>query len=258
MRETEVLFLGTTACLFDRDEDAPSFLVNGKYLFDTGWSLVSNLINNSIDPFHIKYLFFSHMHHDHYMGLPQLLFYILQKGGRLEGLHLIGPAKDVERITGYAMEFLEADKFWNTKGPKVVPLQEKDMVETEDMIFETCRAVHGVEGFCYRITDKGTDKVICYTGDTGYNEQLIQHFRDCDLLIHEVSLGLSDKRKEEEINAGHSTIHEAVSLANCVGAKKLLLVHHSKKGQEEMMAYVKEYFKGEAAGFPERGKRYQI
>ena len=74
MNDTNIMFLGTTACIFDKNDDTPSFLINKKYLFDTGFALVNNLVNNDIDPLSIKYLFFTHMHHDHYISLPSFLF----------------------------------------------------------------------------------------------------------------------------------------------------------------------------------------
>jgi ribonuclease Z len=57
--ETEVLFLGTSSCTPDLGNDTASFLINKKYLFDTGWSVVSNLRLNGIDPIDIKYLLVS-------------------------------------------------------------------------------------------------------------------------------------------------------------------------------------------------------
>lgn len=258
LKKTELIFLGTTACIFDKDDDTPSFLINESYLVDTGWALVNNLVRYGIDPLQIQYLFFTHMHHDHYLALPQLLFYFLQCGGKLEQLTIVGPAKDVERIVAYAMQFIEAKACWDTPGPKVIALKEKEALETEDMRFETCRSVHGVEGFCYRITDRVTGKVICYTGDTARNEELIRHFAGCDLLIHEISLGLSDKSRESERKSGHSTVQEAVELANRVGAKQLFFVHNSKAFKQQFLEYADLHLKGKRAVWPDNGIPYEL
>ena len=106
MSDTNIMFLGTTACIFDKNDDDPCFLINKKYLFDTGFALVNNLVNNDVEPLDIKYLFFTHMHHDHYISLPAFLFYYIQKGGNLSELKIIGPANDVRRIVKKAMDFL--------------------------------------------------------------------------------------------------------------------------------------------------------
>ena len=152
MNDTNIMFLGTTACIFDKNDDTPSFLINKKYLFDTGFALVNNLVNNDIDPLSIKYLFFTHMHHDHYISLPSFLFYYMQKGGDVKKLKIIGPAKDVRRIVEKAMSFSES-KSWENKTPQIIELEPGEIFETDDTTFETCESIHGVQGICYRITD---------------------------------------------------------------------------------------------------------
>lgn len=256
--KTTLTFFGSTACLFDKNDDTPSFLVNGKYLFDTGFSLVSNLKKIDINPQDIKYLFFTHMHHDHYMALPQLLFYYLQTGNKLEDLTVIGPAADVERVVKNALNFIEAKLFWNSDGPKVVPLDDFGTYETEDMYFETIPAVHGVQAFSYRITDKFTGKVICATGDTGLNPNLDIFFSGCDTLIHEVSLGLSDNPLGGKNPHGHSAVREAVKLAENTGAKRLLFVHLSRSNKEKVYDYCKNQGLEIEYSYPELFKEYTV
>lgn len=254
MEETNIMFLGTTACIFDKNDDDPCFLINKKYLFDTGFALVNNLVNNDIDPLSVKYLFFTHMHHDHYISLPSFLFYYIQKGGNLEELKIIGPAKDVKRIVKKAMDFIETKKPEN-EWAKVIELEPGETYETEDMVFETCESIHGVQGLCYRMTDKNTKSVICATGDTQINSRLNTFFKGCDLLVHEISLGFEEN---PTVRHGHSTVYEAVELANDVGAKNLFFIHNSRSIEEDVMRYAKTNFKGETALWPEVGTYYTI
>ena len=254
MNDTNIMFLGTTACIFDKNDDTPSFLINKKYLFDTGFALVNNLVNNDIDPLSIKYLFFTHMHHDHYISLPSFLFYYMQKGGDVKKLKIIGPAKDVRRIVEKAMSFSES-KSWENKTPQIIELEPGEIFETDDTTFETCESIHGVQGICYRITDKNTGVVICATGDTQLNSKLDTFFKECDLLVHEISLGFEEN---PTIRHGHSTVYEAVNLANCVGAKKLFFVHNSKKIKDDVIEYAKANFQGDMALWPEKGVYYTI
>ena len=253
-----IKFFGTTACIFDKNEDNPCFLVNGKYLFDTGFALVNNLLNNDINPVDIKYLFFTHMHHDHYISLPAFLFYYLQTGSKLEELTIAGPSDDVSRIVDKAMDFIEGKKFWQTEGPKVVELNCGDSFETEDMIFKTVSSLHPVQGLCYRMTDKTTGKVICATGDTAKNDLLPEFFEGCDALIHEISLGLYKNEGGYATSNGHSSVYEAVELGNVTGAKNLYFIHHSRDIEDEVVAYAKENFKGSNAGWPKTGKSYDV
>ncbi len=255
---TTIRFFGSTACLFDKGDDTPSFLINDKYLFDTGFSLISNLKNADVDPTSIKYLFFTHMHHDHYMALPQLLFYFLQTGKKLEELTIIGPSADVERVTKNAMEFLEAKKCWKTEGPVVIPLDDFGTYETEDMYFETIPAIHGVQAFSYRITDKRNGKVICATGDTALNPNLEIFFSGCDTLIHEVSLGMSNNPLGGKNPHGHSAVCEAVNLAKNTGAKRLFFVHLSRLLKEQVYEYCKENNLTCEYSFPNLLEEYRV
>ena len=254
----DIRFFGTTACIFDKNEDNPCFLVNGKYLFDTGFALVNNLLNNDINPVDIKYLFFTHMHHDHYISLPAFLFYYLQTGARLEELTIVGPSDDVVRIVDKAMDFIEGKKFWQTEGPKVVELNCGDSFETEDMIFETVSSLHPVQGLCYRMTDKTTGKVICATGDTAKNDLLPEFFEGCDALIHEISLGMYKNEGGYATSNGHSSVYEAVELANKTQAKQLFFVHHSRKAEADILNYAKANFAGDVCIWPDIGKVYTI
>jgi ribonuclease BN (tRNA processing enzyme) len=72
---TRVTFLGATSAVPDAGCDTASFVINDRILVDTGWSVVGNLRNLGIDPNQIDTLIFTHMHHDHYLSLPSLLFY---------------------------------------------------------------------------------------------------------------------------------------------------------------------------------------
>lgn len=254
MSDTNIMFLGTTACIFDKNDDDPCFLINKKYLFDTGFALVNNLVNNDVEPLDIKYLFFTHMHHDHYISLPAFLFYYIQKGGNLSELKIIGPANDVRRIVKKAMDFLEFKKP-ESEWVQVIELEPDETYETEDMIFETCNSVHGVQGLCYRITDKNTKAVICATGDTQLNANLNTFFKGCDLLVHEISLGFEENPL---VRHGHSTVYEAVDLANDVGAKQLFFVHNSRKISEDVIKYADAKFKGKVALWPEIGVYYKV
>ena len=75
MDQTTVTFLGTAAAIPSAGHDAASFVVNERYLVDTGWNTALTLLTHGLDPLNIEYLLLTHCHHDHYLGLPQLLFF---------------------------------------------------------------------------------------------------------------------------------------------------------------------------------------
>ena len=77
---------------------------------------------------------------------------------------------------------------------------------------------HTPHSLGFRIEDS-SGKVIVYSGDTGYCEEMVDLARDADLLILESSFP-----DEKEIK-GHLTPSRAGDIATRSGAKKLLLTH---------------------------------
>lgn len=75
----KMMFLGTDACLSAAGNDASGILIDRKYLVDTGYYVVDRLLSSGTEPTSIKHLFFTHMHHDHYLGLPQFLILVSAK-----------------------------------------------------------------------------------------------------------------------------------------------------------------------------------
>jgi ribonuclease Z len=76
---TTLTFLGIASAVPDAGEDTSSFLVNEELLFDCGWANVLQMRALGYDPLRVQTLFFTHCHHDHYLGLPALLFYRAMK-----------------------------------------------------------------------------------------------------------------------------------------------------------------------------------
>ena len=77
---------------------------------------------------------------------------------------------------------------------------------------------------CWAIRMDVPDGSIGYTADTGRYDDLVDHFRDVDLLISEATYG----RKEPARPRGerpHLTLADAATLARECGARRLLLAH---------------------------------
>ena len=67
---TTLTFVGTAAVLPGAGRESACFVINGRDLVDTGWSAAVKMQEVGCDPLAIVWLFFTHCHHDHYLGLP--------------------------------------------------------------------------------------------------------------------------------------------------------------------------------------------
>ena len=94
----------------------------------------------------------------------------------------------------------------------------KDKKEFNTFTVMSAPVNHTPQSLGFRIEDS-SGKVIVYSGDTGYCEEMVDLARDADLLILESSFP-----DEKEIK-GHLTPSKAGDIATRSGAKQLLLTH---------------------------------
>lgn len=86
-----ILGAGSATPTLGRHPTAQLLTVGSDYmLIDCGEGTQFRLIEQKIRPGRLRYIFISHLHGDHYFGLPPLLS-TLNLGGRTEDLYLFGP-----------------------------------------------------------------------------------------------------------------------------------------------------------------------
>lgn len=108
----KIMFLGSGSSVPDVGNDCPCFLINEKYLVDCGYNVLSALRENKCDISKIEYIIFTHMHHDHYIGLAGLLFYMMQSRCKdIADLKIIGPV-DLKDVLERTYNFLLLDRIF--------------------------------------------------------------------------------------------------------------------------------------------------
>lgn len=242
--QTEVTFLGTDAVVPECGGDTASFVINRKYLVDTGWYAAIKMRCYGLNPMDIEYLFLTHCHHDHYIGLPHLLFYFTMRAREKPDhapLKIVGPAEDLERVVTLAQQFLQMDRFPPVHyAPELIPLQPGDSYEDPEFTLATCASVHPVPALCYRFTDKRTGKVLAFTGDTAYDAGVVAHVQGADLLVHEASYGPKPAPKNN--SSLHSGAPDAARVANEAAVKRLALVHCPQNQKEAALQVATSLF----------------
>lgn len=241
----KITFLGTDTCIPSRGNDTASYLINDELLVDVGWNVTGNLRDVGIDVTAVRHLLFTHMHHDHMISFPSLIFHWTQTppGRDVSPLTIYGPNEALETAFDGVLAFLQADRFWpNLKKPSLRPLAEQDTFETETLRVTCIPSDHAVPGRCYRMEDKRDGKILCMSGDTAYGPTLAPFFADCDLLIHEFSGGISDVRG---LPSRHSSAIDAAIVARDANAKRLAIVHGPLHVREKCLAAVSEIYHGE-------------
>ncbi len=235
----KIAIIGDSSCIPDLRREVACLLINGKHLVDTGWCAALRMREYGFDPLALESIIISHFHQDHYIGLPQLLFYIsMRKFGRQKNpappLNIFGPSEHLQRVVEAADAFLQIPRFPELAlDRKLVPLTAGDKFEVPDLRFETF-AAHHLSGknqleqaLVYKVTDKTSGACAVFTGDTHHHPPIAEFARGASLLVHD---------------GAHTAPKDAAQIAQQAGVKKLVLIHFSQSRAAKILAEAKAVF----------------
>jgi ribonuclease BN (tRNA processing enzyme) len=196
----------------------------GDVLLDCGASSLIALKQQRHDPSQIGLVLVSHLHGDHFGGLP---FLVLdgQFTDRTRPLHVAGPTGVRERVQA-AMEVLFPG---STQVQRRFDVRFHELTDRRPLQFDLERAglvvvpyevVHasGAPALALRVAWQG--HTIAYTGDTEWTEALIEAARGADLLIAE---GYTYQRKIRF----HLDVATLQQQASRLAARRIILTHMS-------------------------------
>jgi len=233
----KLTILGCGTCCLDSKVRKSGYLLeadNKQYLFDSGPGVLHRLIEKGVDMRKLDHLFFTHTHNDHVNDLSAIIWGNQLPGFRDHPLFLYGPT-GFEHWTHVLIEEILSKEF--LKFPiKVSEVTNKTF--TVDNLKITTKELNHFKNIAYRIEHDG--KVIVYTGDTEYTDDLIEICKDADLVIMECGQVETDER------VVHMTPGACAKVASQANAKKIVLVHlypHTQK--VDVISEVKKSFDGE-------------
>lgn len=222
-----VTLLGTGGPPPRVDRFGPSTLVEAgeeKFIFDAGRGALQRLYQLRIPFADITGLFLTHLHSDHVVGIPDLWLtgWNGQEWGQREvPLRVWGPAETRDMMSHLEKAFqfdIRVRSHYPKEGVAVVAHDfTEGVVYDENGVRVTAFEVdHGrVEpAYGFRINFAGHSVVL--SGDTRFNDNVIQFSRGVDLLVHEVAMMTDDfmrTGKSASIIAGN---HTTAKDAGCV------------------------------------------
>ena len=195
-------------------------------LIDCGASSLPALRGLGIDRNAIDTILVTHFHGDHFGGIPFLVLEA-QFGRRTAPLTIAGPPGLEERYL-QAMEtaFEHSTKMERRFEVRLMPLAARESVRIGALEVTPFPVVHGNSGgpfFAYRIAVE--ERVIAYSGDTEWTDELIEAGRDADLFV--IECYAYDRPLRNHLS--HKVI--AQNLARLT-AKRIMLTHMG----EDMLA----------------------
>jgi len=190
MKAVRVTFLGTGDAFCAGGLHQSAYFVQASetsFLLDCGASVLSCLKQQHIEPDSIDTVLISHLHGDHFAGLPFLFLEFLYMARRRRPLTIAGPAGTEERVNTlfsamyshaaaeplpFELQFVHLAAEQRRIGPLVVQPFSVPHQQSEP-------------AFGFRVEVDG--RAIVYSGDSGWTEELPRHSRGSDLFICECS-----------------------------------------------------------------------
>jgi len=222
MPALRVHFLGTGDAFSAAGRHQAGYLVRGNgsaVLLDCGSSTLTAMKRDGIDPTELDAILISHLHGDHFAGLPYLFLQYTYDTPRQRPLHIAGPPGIEARVHAlfsavyrelaakplpFALVFIElrpdvaADVCGVRIDPFQVPHQERDL------------------SLALRVTV--ANRSVLYSGDTGWTEELVHRSQGVDLFICECCY--FDTRVPFHLDYPRLAEHR-----HRFGAKRMILTH---------------------------------
>jgi ribonuclease BN (tRNA processing enzyme) len=212
------------------------YLIDKHLLLDCGPGTWRALAEANISLTDLNHILISHFHTDHVGDLPALLLqrYLLKEKIILP-LTIGGPARLPEWFAGIK-DF--CGSWFNTRTIRFVALPDTNR-EFCDFLVSAAPTDHTAESLCFRIENRA-GKVVFYSGDSGYHNNLISMAEEADVAILEASM------TEETKVEGHLTPGLAAKIGRKAGVKRLILTHlYPHVYQTDIEGEVKKEFSGE-------------
>ncbi len=264
---THVVLLGTGTPNADPDRMGPAVAIvtRGRaYLVDAGPGVVRRAAlaaRRGVDALlaaRLDIVFLTHLHSDHTLGLPDLIFtpWTLE---RTRPLQIFGPP-GTRTMTEHLLAAYDADirnridglepaneTGWHAQAIEIEP----GVVYQDSLVRVTAFAVHHgawAQSFAYRF--ETADRTIVVSGDAAPSESIVEACNGCDVLVHEVYSDAGFGRRPADWQRYHADAHTSARELAAIAARArpaLLVLYHQLfwgTSETDLVREVSEHYAG--------------
>jgi ribonuclease BN (tRNA processing enzyme) len=182
----DLLFLGSGNAFGAEGRAFSSFLLNGRYLFDCGPTVLQQLQKAGLTNDAIDTVVISHFHADHFFGLAFLLL-AAKYGGRTSDLSIVGPPGIKERTEallglGYP-NVLESPNYKR----RFIEVGDGGCLDMGDLTLTAAHVEHVDELECFAFRAEVGGRSVVYSGDTTLCDGLLRLVEGADVIVTECS-----------------------------------------------------------------------
>jgi len=233
-------FIGTGTIAADPNRSCTcSFLEfpKEKILIDIGSGTLQRLSQEQINVHSINYIFITHFHPDHIADLISFLFALrfARSTYKKEKLQIWGPRGLIKFIKGMEISYGR----WIRDTEMNIEFSEfgRHLLDFPGFRVIWNKVLHKSESVAFRF--EVGDKVISFSGDSGYCRELIQICKNADVAVLECS------HSDEHAVEGHLSPSLAAKIADEADAKTMALTHFYPDAiKSDIKSVAQKYFKG--------------
>jgi ribonuclease BN (tRNA processing enzyme) len=191
-----------------------------RFLIDCGATALSGMKRFGIDPASIDLILLSHLHGDHFGGLPFLIPELHLISKRTRPLLIAGPEGAADRIQAAMENFFPGSGQMQGFPLEFIELFDRQPARIKSLTVTPHRVVHSPGTNPYALRIECADKVIAYSGDTEWVASLLEVARGADLFICEAYY--YDKKVKYHVS--YQTILAQRQALDC---RRLIVTHMS-------------------------------
>ncbi len=229
----DVTILGSSDAFCSGGHPHATYLVEtarATFLVDCGPTVLLALKQRNVDTASIDFLVISHMHGDHFGGIPFLLLEYIYERPRSRPFQILGPPGIRDRVWTL-MRALYPDVLPDTLG---FPLDFVELVPERkhaiaDLELHPVRVPHQDEDVSLAVKFTAGGKQLLYSGDSPWDDRFLELARGVDLFLCECTA-------YEEPMGRHIQWTTLGPLVPQLGCKRLVLIHLGR----EMRAHCDE------------------
>jgi ribonuclease BN (tRNA processing enzyme) len=189
MEPLHVTFLGTGDAFSAAGSFQAGYLVRNaaaSFLLDCGASTLTSMKRFGVDPSSVDFVVLSHLHGDHFAGLPYLLLEYKYEHPRQRPLQIAGPPGTEERVLAlYRAAYRELAAQPLPFVLEFVEMPPGRAVQLGEVRLEPFRVPHQDTDVSLGVRVHVGARTVLYSGDTGWTEELIRRSENTDLFICE-------------------------------------------------------------------------
>lgn len=220
-REIKIKFLGSGDAFSSRGLFNSCYYVSspvGNFLVDCGATALTALKRYNISTNDIDYIIITHFHGDHFAGLPFVLLDAGYVAKREKPLTIITPTGGKKIITELANILYPGTDLIEGIQVKFLEFEDGDLNLATFVKISILPVIHKEEALPHGVKLEVMDKIIAFSGDTGWNDNIPALSNRSDVFICECT----SYNKELSGHLNYQVLLKNISLLN---TRRLVLSH---------------------------------